>query len=1078
MNLEQRKLYALIHEQHQNQQNNHIFKELYCCRENLDELNKWWEQLEEQVLINKSTSDDQVEEGRGQEAGGRRALEALPKAIASSSDRVNLVETSNISNTFCQVKHPISGQSQQIESFHQQETPDITQIAQETDAKKVFWWFWRFYPEIRAKQDSHALLIPAHKILPDCPLHSYKSTVSALVGALYPETWQPGESHQHPYLLLFTFSPVQEFIKASRKFLDFWAGSYLLHYLSVKLCWHIAQLYGPDAVITPSLWSQEIIDALMVKEFDQTADNSTVFRDSFQKYALDKLDPVSRFHHKKSTSLSTAGFPNIITAIVPGQKAAEELGKKLTDKLTEEWREIADKVREDIKQKVISWLGESKHQQQRNKILQEFPDADYQACLRDLEKWQQPGCWEWNKLWEAQIENTWEPYWSAVPLGHPEEKLVIDDKDSQGYFNNEWKQAQEAVASSHSEQRIPTPAEEKTYQTLNVGTWWGSLQSRLGKSIQAVKNTRRWQIPVAPGERSTLSGQYSAVHPNLHYEKFREGAGVPAGSMRLFWRLIAEVYPGLFNGSEKLNALELTKRMAWQYGGVAQSLGIELTNLAEAENGQSSEVSSESEEAEDDYQTEETDKIDYEKFIRFPNLSSIAAARFAHNHPQIMRQYWRNLRTLIHQNLPDCESKFCSRTRARPFQVPQTDNRINPKNRKGQNFNGVMFSSKWLADDMGLNQSQDASGRETTQINELRRLVETAHKQTGFGDGSPADWWVIVLADGDGMGKYVSGTKLENYQKYIIESAVEKSRINEKEWQEFLKTKKRMGPATHVGLNRALLDFSNRLVPYLTEKRFCGKVVYSGGDDVMAVLPLEDLPEYLRSLRAAWCGTKDPQQEFNSNGGYWNPIKQLEGLPNRPHFTMGKGATMSMGIVIAHKSVPLPTVLENLWSAEKERAKKLPGTKKNANPSIGAKDGLCFRVIYGGGNILEALMKGHLLESWWNFIQQYQKNDLSPLLYRLAEELPKHACVTESDRLLSKATAVILNRREQNLSEQFQNALLEWLNQWEYWAFHARQAAEENALGTQEKDLAMLLKFSAFWVDKMVQRQKWVEEKK
>ena len=75
------------------------------------------------------------------------------------------------------------------------------------------------------------------------------------------------QARTQPYLLLFSFSPVQEFIKASRKFLDFWAGSYLLHYLSAKLCWEISQEYGPDAVIVPSLWNQEVIDALLVKEY-------------------------------------------------------------------------------------------------------------------------------------------------------------------------------------------------------------------------------------------------------------------------------------------------------------------------------------------------------------------------------------------------------------------------------------------------------------------------------------------------------------------------------------------------------------------------------------------------------------------------------------------------------------------------------------------------------------------------------------------------------------------------------------------------------------------------------------------
>ncbi|AOY78995.1 type III-B CRISPR-associated protein Cas10/Cmr2 [Moorena producens JHB] len=1005
MNVYQRKLYALMHQELQDQ------RALACYGNNLDQLQNWWQQLVDQ----------------------QEQSQVLPNAIASSSDRVNLGAAYHTKTDTCQVKHPISGQQHQIDCFNQQEIPNLGDIATERDGKKVFWWLWRFYPEIRAKQDPNALLVPAHKILPDCPIHSYNSTVSALVGALYPEDWQPGKSHEHPYLLLFTFSPVQEFIKASRKFLDFWAGSYLLHYLSVKLCWHIAQLYGPDAVITPSLWSQEIIDALMIQEFDKPEVNSTIFRDSFKQYSLDELDPVRRFDDNKSTSLSTAGFPNIITAVVPGKEAAETLGKDLTAKLTEEWKAIAVQVREHIKQKVISWLKESQNQQKRGEILQDFSDGDYQACKacqRDLEKLQQPGCWEWNKLWDAQIESSWQPYWTAVPLGNPDQKLVISRND-QETFDSEWKDAQEAIAFSRSGQKIPTEVEEKAYHTLNVGTWWAILQATLGKSIQAVKNTRTWQIPVSPGERSTLSGQFSAVHPNLNYTKYPEGGGLSDRSMRLFWQLMAAVYPGgLFNGSEKLNALELTKRMAWQYGGVGESLGI-----------------------------------DYKQFIRFPNLSSIAAARFAHDHPEVIGQYWQNLNKLIDQELPNFKDNFRYCTGNYPFQVPKTDNRINPNNDQGKNFNGVMFSSRWLADDMGLTQSRDV----------LRRLVETAHKQTGFSNGSPGDWWVIVLADGDGMGKYVSGAKLKEYKHYILTDQLDQTSQQVEGFNELLETKKRMGPATHVGLNRALLDFSNRLVPYITEKRFCGKVVYSGGDDVMAVLPLEDLPEFLRSLRAAWCGAEDPQQEFDPNGGYWYPKQPLEGLPDRAHFTMGEGATMSMGIVIAHKSLPLPTVLDNLWTAEKDRAKKLPGTRQDANPSIPPKDGLCFRVIYGSGNSLEALMKGHLLDYWWKFIQHYQDIDLSPLLYRLAEDLPKHACVTECDRLLTQAAEVILNRRDETLSDQVKNDLLDWINQWEHWAFNARKAAGENALGTQEKDLAMLLKFSAFWVDKMVQRQQWRE---
>jgi len=60
-------------------------------------------------------------------------------------------------------------------------------------------------------------------------------------------------------------------------------------------------------------------------------------------------------------------------------------------------------------------------------------------------------------------------------------------------------------------------------------------------------------------------------------------------------------------------------------------------------------------------------------------------------------------------------------------------------------------------------------------------------------------------------------------------------------------------------------------------------------------------------------------------------------------------------------------------------------------------------------------------------------------------------------------------RREQSLSPSIPQALLDWLDKWEDWACKAQKAAGKNTLGTQEQDLAMLLRFSAFWVDKMVQ---------
>ncbi|NEQ44329.1 MAG: type III-B CRISPR-associated protein Cas10/Cmr2 [Leptolyngbya sp. SIOISBB] len=1023
--------------------------------------------------------------------------------IGSASDRANLQPASALPDEV-EVRHPISGQSQQltrIQSLNDKERVKAIKAAKAAlevandpteTLKRLYWWCWRFYPELRENRET-AFLNPAHRILPDCPIPSYNSTVAALSGAMFPSDWQPENEAQKPHLLLFTFSPVQEFIKASRKLVDFWSGSYMLHYLSVKLCWYIAQEYGPDAVITPSLWGQEIIDALLVNRY---SDFKSFFK-NVENPDID-VDPVSLFNRRESASLSTAGFPNTITALVPSKEKAIALGQALQKELKDIWCDIAKQVREHIKTRVIEHLSDQGFDEAWKTLKDLFPESEHDTYQTELRKYQQHGCWEWNKLWRAQIENTWQPYFVAVPLGHPENVLAAAASDQ------DWIDQQNAIALTR--EALPTPAEKQAYQTLNVGTWWGSLQARLGQSMQAIKNTRRWQIPIAPGERSSLSGQFSALHPCLHYEgRLKHGRGMAAGSIRMFWKLMSLAYPGLFDGSERLNALELTKRMAWIYGGVAEALGIDVskTQTRIRERRESIERHQKAEESTEQvvdlqqpnrkFKIEQSIQLRYEFFSRFPNTSSIAAGRFIHDHPKVAERYWQVLEQSIRENLPRQRRAFKLVTRIRPTNIAKTDRKINPEGSRRRysrkNLNGVMFYSKWLAQDLTLNKDskpQQETGETEDVTATLRGLVSKAHQDVGFGDSSPSDWWVLLLADGDGMGQYVNGRNLHSYKEYLLEDLVNHSLIEDEAWSDFLtNTKKRMGPATHVGLNRALLDFSNRLVPHLTEHRYCGKVIYSGGDDVLVALPLADLPGYVRSLRAAWCGGEDPggkepSDQFQDVGDYWRPRypEKISHLPNRPLFTMGKGATMSMGIIIAHKSVPLPTVLENLWEAEKERAKKLlGGSPPDAGAKIPPKDGLCFRIVYGSGNTLEALMKGHLLELWWEMIKDHPQYDLSPVFNRLAEELPKHVEVTPNHHLCRQAAQAILLRREDQLSENVQNAILNWLSEWEAWAWTAQQTAiqrQEKAQGTELKDLAALLRFTAFWVSRRRQELNWV----
>ena len=98
-------------------------------------------------------------------------------------------------------------------------------------------------------------------------IKAHNSMVAALAGSLM---GHDGSCNSRPHVVTFTFTPVQEVVKASRKMQDFWAGSWILHYLSACICWAWAEEYGPDSIVYPSLYAQSLIDHwLLTKKYPE-----------------------------------------------------------------------------------------------------------------------------------------------------------------------------------------------------------------------------------------------------------------------------------------------------------------------------------------------------------------------------------------------------------------------------------------------------------------------------------------------------------------------------------------------------------------------------------------------------------------------------------------------------------------------------------------------------------------------------------------------------------------------------------------------------------------------------------------
>jgi CRISPR-associated protein Cmr2 len=209
------------------------------------------------------------------------------------------------------------------------------------------------------------------------------------------------------------------------------------------------------------------------------------------------------------------------------------------------------------------------------------------------------------------------------------------------------------------------------------------------------------------------------------------------------------------------------------------------------------------------------------------------------------------------------------------------------------------------------------SEEDTRQLREevLRKLYEKIAR--------PSDYYAVLFVDGDQMGKWLSGTH-EDLPKFaeILHPQVREQLKGQSNWQTVLQTQRLMSPSLHAAISEALANFALNVVPFVVEKLHAGRLVYAGGDDVLALLPLADVLPAAHKLRALFSGEakrfgNDILVEFGSK--QWTGWLEWEG---RKLLTMGNRATASIGIVVAHRLHPLRDVLRQGREAE-EDAKEL-----------------------------------------------------------------------------------------------------------------------------------------------------------
>lgn len=194
-------------------------------------------------------------------------------------------------------------------------------------------------------------------------------------------------------------------------------------------------------------------------------------------------------------------------------------------------------------------------------------------------------------------------------------------------------------------------------------------------------------------------------------------------------------------------------------------------------------------------------------------------------------------------------------------------------------------------------------------------------------EGKVETYYGLLMMDGDRMGAILSGdeetgTAITYQQSFHpkVQTGFTKRAANQPLIKQYGDQQRAITPNRHLAISGALNDFSQTVVRHVVEEEHLGRLIYAGGDDVLAMLPVTDLLSSMQRLRHAYSGTVPEDEKVD-----WGELRGRKKLVCKSGFAwlggrlmrmMGKNATASCGAIIAHHQAPLSAVLRELRSAE------------------------------------------------------------------------------------------------------------------------------------------------------------------
>jgi CRISPR-associated protein Cmr2 len=158
--------------------------------------------------------------------------------------------------------------------------------------------------------------------------------------------------------------------------------------------------------------------------------------------------------------------------------------------------------------------------------------------------------------------------------------------------------------------------------------------------------------------------------------------------------------------------------------------------------------------------------------------------------------------------------------------------------------------------------------------------------------GGENNYYAVLSMDGDDMGAWLSGENSPRVREILHPDAVA-CYERDPATRSGLNARRPVSPALHAAISQALTHFAVDVAPDIVEHHG-GRLIYSGGDDLLAALPLTSALKCARELR----------------DGFRSPD------------VMGCRSGISAGMAVAHSKEDLRYVLDSARRAERQSKKE------------------------------------------------------------------------------------------------------------------------------------------------------------